>query len=592
MFDRVILINLDRRPDRLERVKPELDSIFPNWIRFSAVDASKLPEPPGWTAGPGAWGCMQSHRHVLEMSILYGWESVLVLEDDVFFVEGFTEKLRAFMAEVPGDWEQLMIGGQFVNRDGAESKEQISPLVLKVSGVERTHCYAVRGQYMRDLYAKWCASNGHCDHVMGPFQVGRKVYAPTEFIAGQTGGKSDISPSEGCASLWVEPPKDWPVTLFVGTPEKAKAYREEYRKHSGHNLKDEVDVGLLDILKKPEGDRNRLLREWVKMIEWEGRSKTPERQAMIYGIPEQLCREAIGERLVVVKKCGACKSVVNAAKAAGRVIGAIVTGKPVLVTPVEQAARLKVCVGCDQFEIATGKRPARCADCGCFVKAKATLATESCPRGKWGAAPKVFWHVAAMPGSWKIIESQAAMLSEVGLLNVDVTFLGSALNLRRFEEVCQESGLKARILSIDANFHHYETLAMLAIERWAKIGSGPVMYLHTKGASVPRHEGKQRWRDLMEREVVRNWRENIAQLDRYNLIGCNWRKFGSHPHFCGNFWITTADYIRTLPPFAAWHGSNRLERFSCESWIGQGSGKAILSLAHKDVDYCSKQYFG
>lgn len=39
--------------------------------------------------------------------------------------------------------------------------------------------------------------------------------------------------------------------------------------------------------------------------------------------------------------------------------------------------RIKTCEGCNHF---TGQR---CRSCGCFVPAKAALAAESCPLGKW-----------------------------------------------------------------------------------------------------------------------------------------------------------------------------------------------------------------
>lgn len=39
--------------------------------------------------------------------------------------------------------------------------------------------------------------------------------------------------------------------------------------------------------------------------------------------------------------------------------------------------RLDICSGCEYF---TG---ARCKACGCFVKLKAALASESCPYNKW-----------------------------------------------------------------------------------------------------------------------------------------------------------------------------------------------------------------
>lgn len=40
-------------------------------------------------------------------------------------------------------------------------------------------------------------------------------------------------------------------------------------------------------------------------------------------------------------------------------------------------SRLAVCRGCEFF------KDNRCAKCGCFMKAKASMVTAKCPLGKW-----------------------------------------------------------------------------------------------------------------------------------------------------------------------------------------------------------------
>lgn len=74
----------------------------------------------------------------------------------------------------------------------------------------------------------------------------------------------------------------------------------------------------------------------------------------------------------------------NALNAAGRVAIATVKGKPVFAPEDMAAERLRVCSNgrCPWFR----ERPAlRCThpDCGCFLKAKVLLTTETCPEGFW-----------------------------------------------------------------------------------------------------------------------------------------------------------------------------------------------------------------
>lgn len=82
------------------------------------------------------------------------------------------------------------------------------------------------------------------------------------------------------------------------------------------------------------------------------------------------------------KPCGTCgpgllRTAANAVAAAKRVVGAVVSGQPVEVPQATVAHRLATCRACPRLS------GSRCLECGCFVEAKALLATEDCPLGKW-----------------------------------------------------------------------------------------------------------------------------------------------------------------------------------------------------------------
>lgn len=70
----------------------------------------------------------------------------------------------------------------------------------------------------------------------------------------------------------------------------------------------------------------------------------------------------------------------SAAGALARTAAATLTGKPVLVSDDVYERRLEVCRTCPQYRFVDG----RCSLCGCFImNAKARLAQEYCPIGKW-----------------------------------------------------------------------------------------------------------------------------------------------------------------------------------------------------------------
>jgi hypothetical protein len=80
--------------------------------------------------------------------------------------------------------------------------------------VNRTHAYAVKGRFIQKLYEFLADSSEqmkvaqyHIDHRMGALhEVGAfKVFAPTKWLMGQDGTRSDINGSETCCQNWPDP---------------------------------------------------------------------------------------------------------------------------------------------------------------------------------------------------------------------------------------------------------------------------------------------------------------------------------------------------------------------------------------------------
>lgn len=195
-------INLDRRPDRWEafyRTCP-----MPGVERFPAIDGRKVRPPVWWKQGGGAWGCLLSHIRILEQALMDGMdqrgEVLLILEDDALFPDDFEERTTRFLEALPRDWDQIYLGGQHRGLR-AHPPQRINAEVVRPHMVNRTQAYAVRGKFIRTLYQHLCdwpaharCPRHHVDHRMELLhKFGEyNIYALTQWIIGQAGGRSDI----------------------------------------------------------------------------------------------------------------------------------------------------------------------------------------------------------------------------------------------------------------------------------------------------------------------------------------------------------------------------------------------------------------
>jgi GR25 family glycosyltransferase involved in LPS biosynthesis len=156
VFERVVVLNLDRRPDRMAKLRPQLERLGIAFERFSAIDGHAPAVMAEWQAyarrnlvllpgnmrpvrnwrefyldyesdlarvaffeaergakaiaTPGAWGLLKSMTAIFERALALGWQSLLVLEDDVLFHDDSLALFDRCMAELPTDWTILQLG--------------------------------------------------------------------------------------------------------------------------------------------------------------------------------------------------------------------------------------------------------------------------------------------------------------------------------------------------------------------------------------------------------------------------------------------------------------------------------------------------
>lgn len=129
-------INLETRPDRKLHVEEQLKTIGIKAERFNAV---KLPN--------GALGCSMSHLKCLEIAKKNNWEHVLIIEDDILFLQPsiFINQLNMFLKS-HDNWDVLLIAG-----NNMPPYEAIDNTCIKVTRCQTTTGYIVKNHYFDTL---------------------------------------------------------------------------------------------------------------------------------------------------------------------------------------------------------------------------------------------------------------------------------------------------------------------------------------------------------------------------------------------------------------------------------------------------------
>lgn len=138
-----LYINLKEREDRKEYVENQLKEIgIKNYTRFNAIKLFKKP-------GSSAIGCSMSHLKCLQMAKENNWPHVLIVEDDITFINPnqFTKSLNSFLSSSYGDtFDVCLIAG-----NNYPPFKQLTDFCVKVSRCQTTTGYLVQSHYYDKL---------------------------------------------------------------------------------------------------------------------------------------------------------------------------------------------------------------------------------------------------------------------------------------------------------------------------------------------------------------------------------------------------------------------------------------------------------
>lgn len=221
LFEKIYLINLDKRKDRYEKFLKISEKYNFNFERISAFDGPLLlnenftygnkkisfvknefyKHEPGNFFGidnyhdryfKGCIGCLISHLEVLKLAQKNNYKSILILEDDVAFSDDFEQKIKNLLDNFPKEWDMFYLSGSLV-REGKKF-DYYSELISS----HTTHSYAVNSSAYKVLIKLLEINmfNKPVDSCYVSIQESIKSFIAMPFLTYQESGYSDIHNSQ------------------------------------------------------------------------------------------------------------------------------------------------------------------------------------------------------------------------------------------------------------------------------------------------------------------------------------------------------------------------------------------------------------
>lgn len=177
-FDKVVVINLDKRTDRLEKISKQLDELGIVFERFSAIDG---------TGKNPMLANRDSHVEVWKQNL---GKKVLILEDDAYFVEGFQERFDEVIQTLPENWDVFYLGVLLDKMTGKVIKVNNDWYRQIVSTGTQAYClHPDMMQYFTDRIEIY---DGYVDVGLRILAEGTNAYITQPNLVTQYAGYSDL----------------------------------------------------------------------------------------------------------------------------------------------------------------------------------------------------------------------------------------------------------------------------------------------------------------------------------------------------------------------------------------------------------------
>jgi len=206
-FSKIYCINLDSRPDKYKLCLEEFNKINIEVERVPGIDGKKYFKP-GMNRNAGCYGLLQTKLKIYNDAIKNNYDNILILEDDITFVNKFNQKFFEKIDKLPDDWDMLYIGGNNIFAKGnytaitgnvnfninKENYKKLNYELVKTTWTQTTHAIGINKKFINPLLS-FIKKNPQIPNDMGhPYlqQRGYNAYVFMPSLALQRPSFSDI----------------------------------------------------------------------------------------------------------------------------------------------------------------------------------------------------------------------------------------------------------------------------------------------------------------------------------------------------------------------------------------------------------------
>jgi hypothetical protein len=191
-FDKVYCINLDRRPDRLENFKKEVEKYkLGEFERFPAYDGKLLNLTNEYNLKPGEIGIIKSNLDIIRNAKKNNYNNILIIEDDCVFNDGIID-VDSFFELLPNDWDMLYMGGNHNTHMGVAPPQKINDKIVKLHSTYSAHFIGIKSSIFDQIESLLERGQQPLDVEYVRLQKIFNCYSFTPSLTGQLVNFSDI----------------------------------------------------------------------------------------------------------------------------------------------------------------------------------------------------------------------------------------------------------------------------------------------------------------------------------------------------------------------------------------------------------------